>query len=53
MQLLFFMKRIFLLSLLLKFLLKEKQEAKEEKEEGEMGLSSIPSIIPGCCFLRR
>lgn len=51
MQLLFFMKRIFLLFLLKFLLLKEKQEEKEEKEKE--GLSSIPSIILGCYFLRR
>lgn len=53
MQLLFFMKRIFLLFLL--FLLKEKEKEKKEKEkkEGEMELLSIPFIILGCCFLRR
>lgn len=51
MQLLFFMKRIFLLFLLfLLLLLKEKEKEKKEKE---MGLLSIPSIIHGCYFLRR
>lgn len=52
MQLLFFMKRIFLLFLLF-LLLKQKGKEKEKKEKEKEGLLSIPSIILGCCFLRR